>query len=207
MPIVGEVPKWPALSPDTAIVNRHWLLARRLKDLQQRQDSFWIPTAINHERVNTQLTASSIPSQSHSRPKSSTYSAQNGHSVTTPVRHPARPADKHHEPPGKLLLQILHVPCLDVAAVELRCCWCELPSFLCFSGRLAQSFGHMSSLEAGAGNRTCTRAWEMMVNRPRFWNGISMAYKFTLEIVSVAWQLYALTLHMCWPNRLPGGST
>lgn len=51
---------------------------------------------------------------------------QDGHSGVEAGRHPARAVGQHHEPARKLLLQILPVPCHELAPTELCSCRCKL---------------------------------------------------------------------------------
>lgn len=53
--------------------------------------------------------------------------AQHGYPRTPIKRHSSCPADQHHQPARKLLLQILHVPCHELAATQLRRRRCVSP--------------------------------------------------------------------------------
>lgn len=49
----------------------------------------------------------------------SSHSAKNGHQATAVFRHSACPANQHHESARELFLQILSLPCAQLAAIEL----------------------------------------------------------------------------------------
>ena len=97
------------------------------------------PASASHSRRQRQLTSSHTSKITHclsirldsfvrnfEPPSISNF--HDGHQSATFVGHTACPANEHHKFAGELLLQILHVPCAELATTELRSSRCERPA-------------------------------------------------------------------------------
>lgn len=117
----------------------HWCLRLHNTRKEDRSSKHLLASTANVTPLNAQAwkgTASVQQQKSFNSAFQSAHTSHNGYQTTSALRHTARPTDQYHEPPRELLLQVLPLPCPELAATKLCGCGCK-PAILLQLGKSA----------------------------------------------------------------------